>query len=135
MVIDPQLLVIHPAPRGRFGISLKLQRYSMFNALLYKKHPERYRREVQPRPPFLYYAMLACLAGAVITLFAGLYLLALILGSGWIGLVIRFFLHRIDGASHAPRDLADMAVTSVLIPPVSVYWRLRGAVRYRVFFI
>jgi hypothetical protein len=27
-----------------------------------------------------------------------------------------------------------MALTSVLIPPLSVYWRLRGAAKFRVWF-
>jgi hypothetical protein len=27
-----------------------------------------------------------------------------------------------------------MAITSVLLPPLSVFWRLAGAVRYRVRF-
>ena len=44
MVREPLARVVHPAPRGRFGVSARLQRYSTSNALLYKKHPERYRR-------------------------------------------------------------------------------------------
>ena len=41
----PEAVVIHPAPPGRFAVSLRLQRYSLYNALLYKKHPRRYRAE------------------------------------------------------------------------------------------
>jgi hypothetical protein len=28
-----------------------------------------------------------------------------------------------------------MVVTSALIPPLAVFWRLRGALRYRVLFL
>src|SRR5438477_436005 len=65
MIEDPELIVVHPATRGRFGISLRLQRYSVFNALLYRKHRQRYRAEIQAWPPISYYAMvvLALVAG------------------------------------------------------------------------
>jgi hypothetical protein len=39
---------------------------------------------------------------------------------------------------HTRRDLthiAEMAWTSALIPFLSIYWRLRGALRYKVFFL
>lgn len=32
-------------------------------------------------------------------------------------------------------EVLVMAVTSALIPPLCVYWRLRGAVRFRVLFL
>jgi hypothetical protein len=31
--------------------------------------------------------------------------------------------------------VTEMVVTSMLIPPLAVYWRLRGAVRFRVLFL
>jgi len=42
---------------------------------------------------------------------------------------------RLRGTSHAPGHIAEMAVTSALIPPLSVFWRLRGAVKFRVLFL
>jgi hypothetical protein len=34
-----------------------------------------------------------------------------------------------------PAHIAEMIVTSALIPPVAVFWRLIGAVKFRVRFI
>jgi hypothetical protein len=31
--------------------------------------------------------------------------------------------------------VAEMVVTSAAIPPLSIFWRLRGAVRFRVAFV
>ena len=47
----------------------------------------------------------------------------------------RFCARRLRGTSHAPSHVAEMAVTSAVIPLLSVYWRLRGAWRYRVLFL
>jgi hypothetical protein len=57
-------------------------------------------------------------------------------GAGlWLMLTARFCARRLRGTSHAPAQVAEMAVTSALIPLLSVYWRLRGALRFRVFFL
>ena len=42
--------------------------------------------------------------------------------------------YRIDYQG-SPRHVAEMAVTSALIPPVSVFWRIYGAVKFRVWFV
>ena len=34
-----------------------------------------------------------------------------------------------------PAHVAEMIVTSIAIPPVSLYWRVRGALHFRVFFL
>ncbi len=135
VVPAPAALVVHPVRPGRWGISLRQQRKSQFNALLYKKHPELYRRRIQPAPPWHYYgsagALLAALAGAA----AGLPVLALAGAGLWLALTARFCAFRLRGTSRAPAHVAEMAVTSALIPLLSVCWRLRGAVRFRVFFL
>jgi glycosyltransferase involved in cell wall biosynthesis len=133
-VMEPRARVIHPAPRGRFGVSLRLQRYSLYNALLYKKHPGRYRADVQAAPPLAYYAMLLLLTGGAIAAMARRRGLAALFLAGWGVLDGRFLLRRLQGTSHTPRDLADMLLTSIAIPPVSIYWRLRGALRFRTWF-
>ncbi|TMC66987.1 MAG: hypothetical protein E6J21_00585 [Chloroflexota bacterium] len=47
----PDAIVIHPLRPAQWGISLRQQRKSMFNALLYKKHPRLYRQKIQATPP------------------------------------------------------------------------------------
>ncbi len=62
-------LVVHPVRAARWGVSIGQQRKSLFNALLYKKHPALYRQKVQSGPPWRYYgivgALLVVLAGAI----------------------------------------------------------------------
>lgn len=131
----PAAVVIHPVRPGRWGISLSQQRKSMFNALLYKKHPDLYRRKIEPVRPWHYYATCAaCLAvvgGAWIRQPA----LTAVAGFCWLGLTGRFCARRLRETSHGPRHVAEMLVTSALIPPLSLFWRLCGALRFRVLFL
>jgi hypothetical protein len=114
---------------------MRLQRYSAFNALLYSKHPERYRRDIQSRPPLLYYAILASLALAGAGSVTRRTRLALTGAGAWALLDGLFFARRARGVRRDGMHLLDLALTSVVIPVLSVYWRLRGAVRYRVVFL
>lgn len=134
IVRNPRAVVVHPAPPGRFAVSLRLQRYSAYNALLYRKHPERFRRELEPRPPLHYYAILAAAIGGLLALLAARRGFAALAALTWATLEGRFFLRRVRGSSRRPRHLADLALTSLVIPWLSVYWRLRGALRFRVRF-
>src|SRR5207248_10767874 len=67
-VYAPDAEVIHPLRPARWGVSLSQQRKSMFNALLYKKHPVLYRQELQAAPPWHYYGI----AGALLAVIGGL---------------------------------------------------------------
>jgi hypothetical protein len=103
----------------------------MYNALIYKKHPERFGG-LRAGPPLLYYGILASGIGAVASAASGRRRTAAVLGASWLGLQSAFFLRRFRGVTHRPSHVADLLLTSVLIPPLSIYWRLRGALRYRV---
>ena len=46
-----------------------------------------------------------------------------------------FCRRRLVGTRHTTRHIAEMLVTSVLIPPLSIYRRLRGAIAFRVVFL
>jgi hypothetical protein len=61
--------------------------------------------------------------------------LALAAGAAWSGLTAAFCAARLGGASRAPAHVAEMVVTSALIPPVALFWRIAGAIRYRVLFL
>jgi GT2 family glycosyltransferase len=61
----PDAVVIHPVRPAAWGVSLHQQRKSIFNALLYKKHPHLYRRRIQPAPPWHYYGIVGTLLGAL----------------------------------------------------------------------
>lgn len=126
----PQAVVVHPVRAAPWGVSLRLQRKSMFNALLYKKHPRLFHERIQRGPPWRYYANTAALlamaaaggAMAVAALFV------------WVATVGSFLADRLRGSSRRPAHVLEMLVTSVLIPPMAVYWRLYGAFKFRVLF-
>lgn len=127
-------LVRHPVRPEPFGLSLRQQRNAYFDALLYKKHPRLYRERIHAQPPWAYYAIvLASLAAP--GLFA--------LGAGGAAaaalaiaavLVLRFAVQRLARSALDARHVAEMLYTSALIPFLSVYWRLRGALHFRVLF-
>lgn len=127
-------VVVHPIRPARWGVSLGQQRKNVFNALLYKKHPALYRERIQSEPPWLYYtavtALLLALGARAAHASFGWFALA-----AWSGITAQFCVSRLQKTSHAPAHLAEMAITSALIPPLAVFWRLLGAFRYRVFFL
>lgn len=128
-------VVIHPVRPAQWGISIRQQRKSMFNALLYKKHPALYRQRIQAVPPWCYYIIVCAALLALIGALSGAELLALAGLMLWLGLTARFCLQRLRHTSHAPRHVAEMIVTSILIPPLAIFWRLYGAVKFRVLFL
>jgi glycosyltransferase involved in cell wall biosynthesis len=127
--------VVHPVRPARWGVSLAQQRKVMFDALLYKKFPESYRRYVRARPPWEYYGAVVAGLCALVNAVAGIRPLALACLVAWLGIGVAFASRRLADTSHAPRHVAEMVVTSLLIPWVSVYWRTRGALRFRVPFV
>lgn len=130
----PGAVVVHPVRPAQWGVSLHQQRKSMFNALLYKKHPARYRERIQATPPLAYYGIVGALLAGLLGILSGRGRMALTGGGLWLILTGRFCVRRLRGTSHAPTHVAEMAVTSALIPPLSVFWRLRGALAFRVRF-
>jgi glycosyltransferase involved in cell wall biosynthesis len=131
----PEALVIHPVRPARWGISLGQQRKSMFNALLYKKHPEFYRSKVQAAPPWRYYAIVGALLAWIGAALAGRWPLAGGAACLWAFLTSSFCLRRLHRTSHRPAHVAEMLVTSILIPPLAIFWRLLGALKFRVWFL
>jgi glycosyltransferase involved in cell wall biosynthesis len=135
IVHQPQALVLHPVRPARWGISIALQRQNRFNALLYKKHPQFYGRFNPHEPPWVYYAIVGLMLIGALAAVNGAVGIAGALWAGWIGMAGAFCLRRLRGATHRPSHVIEMIVTSLIIPPCAVYWRLYGAVRYRVPFL
>lgn len=128
-------VVIHPPRAERPWVSLKQQRNQMYDALLYRKHPRWFRARIRKRPPWRHYAITLTQLGGVVALLGGRPRLAGLLTAAWLTLVGRFFVERALGTSPGTGHLVELAVTSALIPPIAVYWRLRGAWTFRVRFL
>jgi glycosyltransferase involved in cell wall biosynthesis len=128
-------IVVHPVRPAPWGVSLAQQKKSQFDALLYKKYPVLFRERVHPRTPLRYYLIItAAFAGGVFALLK-LPAAALCAGAIWLFLSTQFCMARLAHTSREPAHIAEMAWTSVLIPFLSIYWRLYGAVKFRVWFV
>jgi len=127
-------IVVHPVRPARRGVSVGLHRNLFFDALLYKKHRRLYRAKIAAVPPLRYYAIVAALVAAPLALAFGFPDLAAAAALVWLLCTALFALSRLEGTSRAWPDVADMLLTSAVIPPVAVYWRLAGALHFRVVF-
>jgi GT2 family glycosyltransferase len=132
----PRAVVKHPVrpvPDWTYGI--RQHRKIAFDALLFKKHPRLYRERIRRLPPLHYYAMVGACVAAVAALAIGSTALAGVALLAWLGLTLAFTLRRLRGTSKARGHVAEMIASSVAIPFVAVFWRLAGALRYRVLFL
>lgn len=131
VVHAPQAVVTHPIRPASWGVSLSQQRKVVFDALLYKKHPLLYRKKIRAAPRWDYYLIVASLAACAAALLAGHPMAALAAGALWLGLTARFCLMRLAPTVKSASHILEMVVTSALIPPLAVFWRLCGAIRFR----
>jgi glycosyltransferase involved in cell wall biosynthesis len=127
-------LVVRPVTAAPWGASLWQLKSLVFDALLYKTHPKLYRQKIRATPAWgdqaIAAAMAICLMGAA-TANAAVGLCGAI---AWGVPTVRLCRKRLDRAARSPSHLADIVVTSALLPPLAVFWRLAGAVRFRVRF-
>jgi hypothetical protein len=125
---------VHPVRKAPWGSSLREQRKAAFEALLFRKHPRYFRERVFPQCPVNYYAIVAAAVIAIAAALSGHGWLATAAFAVWACLTLSFCWHRLRGASRQASHIAEMLVTSIAIPFLSVFWRLYGAWRYRVLF-
>jgi cellulose synthase/poly-beta-1,6-N-acetylglucosamine synthase-like glycosyltransferase len=131
----PKAVVEHPVRPARWGVSIGQQKKNIFNALLYKKHPDLYRERLKPVIPWHYYVIVLALAAALSGMLTESGALTLSgLGAWSIGTAL-FCARRLRNSSHSPAHVAEMLLTSVVIPPTCIFWRIVGAIRYRVWFL
>lgn len=134
IIAAPAAVVVHPVRPARWGISLSQQRKSRFEALLYRNFPHLYRTRIGAGPPWSYYGAVACLIAVGVGMIVPAGPVAALAFLGWLILTARFCARRLRHTSKRPRHVAEMVATSALIPPLSIYWRLRGAITYRAWF-
>lgn len=130
-----QAVVEHPVRAARWGSSAAAQAKVYFDALLYKKHPRLYRARIRRTPPWHYYATVLALVCALAAAALGDGTTALAAFVVWLALTTAFCLRRLRGAALTPAHVAEMIATSIVIPPLSLYWRLRGALAFRTGFL
>lgn len=132
IVREPKAVMMHPIRPAGWGVSLKQVKKVQFDALLFKKHPTLYRRKIRAKPRWDFYLTVGALLLWLGALLAGAGGPAMLGALVWTGMTGRFFLQRLKHTSKAPGHIAEMAFTSILIPPLAVFWRAVGALRFRV---
>ncbi|MBI3900307.1 MAG: glycosyltransferase [Gammaproteobacteria bacterium] len=130
----PRATVVHPIRPAGWGVSLQQQRKIQFDALLYKKHPTLYRMRVRRAPRWDYYCTSALLVGGLIGWGVDYAPLAWSASAAWLTITARLCSRRLQRTSHRLSHVMEMLLTSALIPPVAIFWRMVGAVKYRVMF-
>lgn len=132
VVHAPDALIVHPIRPAAWGVSMRQQKKILFDALLYKKHPALYRQKIRAGARWDYYLIVACLILMPVAIVAGNALLALAALAIWMLLTLRFCVMRLKGTIKTASHVAEMLVTSAVIPPVAVFWRMVGAMKFRV---
>lgn len=127
----PTAVVEHPVRPAGWGVSLRQQRKAMYEALLYRNHPRRYRERIRAHPRWDYYATVASLVAGLAFAIAGAFAMALACFALWGLLTARFALQRLRGTARTPSHRLEMIVTSALIPPLALFWRLVGMLKFR----
>jgi glycosyltransferase involved in cell wall biosynthesis len=130
-----QAIVTHPVRKAPWGISLKEQKKSMFNALLYKKYPGLYRQKIHKRPLWNYYAIVLLFIAIIISAAMQLSAIAIIAFLAWLLFVSQFIIKRLRGTTHAAGHVAEMIITSIVIPFLSIFWTLYGSLKFKTLLI
>ena len=131
----PRAVVVHPVRKAAWGISLKEQKKGLFDALLYKKYPQFYRTNIQTSPSWNYYITLSVVALCVLALLRHQPWLFRIAFITWFLLLMQFSYKRLKQTSKTFGHIAEMVITSAVIPFLSLYWHWYGAWRYKVFYL
>ncbi|MEP7068314.1 MAG: hypothetical protein ABI789_03695, partial [Usitatibacter sp.] len=119
----------------RFGWDATLHQYRkiLFDALLFKKHPRLYREHVRHFAPWSYYTIVAALILVVAGALADAPVLAWTGLAAWTVFTAHLVARRMRAPGHG--GFGEVVATSAAIPPIAIFWRLAGALRFRVFFL
>ncbi len=123
-------VVVHPLRPAGFASGARMQKKIMYDVLLLRKFPQLYRARIRPGWPWLYLSITASLIVAVFGFLAGWNRVALAAALTWAVLSLLFFFRRLSASSLSLANVADLFITSLVIPPLSIFWRLVGMVRF-----
>ena len=125
--------IVHPVRPAGFWMSAKVQRGNADDALMRVLHGTDWRRRAgcpRGRLPVHAATVAAGVLGVVASL-AGRKRIAATAGLTWLGLTVDLFRRRFVAGPRTSDELARMAATSAVIPPLAVWHRLRGTIRHR----
>ena len=126
--------VVYPVRPAPWGESLRAEQKHVYDALLFKKHRELYQRFISADRPYLYYAILTAIGAAVSGAMLDWTTLVMVGLGAWAVLTGALVARRLHETRRDVAHVVEVVVTSLVIPFLSVYWRIRGGVVYRVAF-
>jgi len=134
---QPEAVILHPVRPAPWWASLKEERKNRYDALLYKRHPRLFRERIPTYAGLvrLYYATVISILVGVLALLAGAEAVAAVAGVVWLAAVLVLVIRRLRGTSRSLPHVVQAVVISLVTPFLSVYWRLYGAVKYRVLYV
>lgn len=131
----PEAVVEHPIRTASWGASISRQKKIQFDAVLFKKHRILYREKIRASIRWDFYLIAFCLLAAPLFLVLNRFWIALTTSLCWLVLSTRFFMQRLHGTENNASHVTETIATSLLIPPLAVFWRIVGAIRFRIGFI
>ena len=132
----PESIVIyHIRPYPWYGL-LQDERKNSYDALLYKRHPNLFRERIPSyrRQVLHYYASVISLGIALTCQLTGHCAIAMIGLSIWLILSADLIRRHLPHNPLSWSDTKYAVITALATPFLSVYWRLYGAVKYRVLY-
>jgi histidinol-phosphate phosphatase family protein len=125
--------VVHPAGPASPFVSLRKQAGNADDVLMRAKHGSRWREEAGvPRGRLRRHLAVTALGGAAgVAALAGRRRAALGALAGWSLGTGELFRARAAPGPRTPRELATLALSTPLLPPVAAGWAAAGAVRHR----
>jgi glycosyltransferase involved in cell wall biosynthesis len=126
-----EAVVVHPARNAAWGVSLKEQKKALFDALLFKTHPELYKQRIHSPVIKRYLLMIFLFFAFIVFWHYEKKWPAIICLSCWLVFTISFMKKRLSNTSHSFAHVTEMIATSILIPFISVFWNLYGALKFK----
>lgn len=129
-----EAIVVHPVREAPWGVSIKEQKKGLYDALLFKKYPELYRERLSPKIIFDFYFIVITGFFCFIAILNGWGYITVVTMITVLVMITGFFLKRIKNTRKTSNHIWEMWITSAVIPFLSVFWRIYGAVKFRVLF-
>ncbi len=130
IVHAPQAKVVHPLRPMPFAAAIGMQKKVLYDVLLYRKHPRLYRERIRPGPPWRYLTISGLLLLAVLLAIVGSPIGAAVAVLAWVLATLAFFAARLAKSAPTLRNIVEVFITSLVIPPLSVFWRFVGMRRF-----
>lgn len=127
--------VVHPVRRAPWGISIREQRKTMFNVLLYKRDPELFKQKITRGPAWYYYIYLLLFVILIMACFYQHYRLMTIVFFIWLAWISWFIVKRLKGTSQSLKHVSEIVVTSFIIPFASLFWTWWGILKFKKLYV